>query len=199
VREVITDVERITMEHPALCTACRTLYPSGLEGKAPAASSVAPCPGCGKEGYIPDGVESFAQHLMEELSAPERSISEIERLSAIFVAALQKEAAFTHIDETIRESIPPLAPVADLLPTPPAERYAFIALALKAIVLFITELGQSDEPTVAVDQVLNAVYEEEAAPPSQVAAKPLTEEGAKVGRNDPCPCGSGKKYKKCCL
>ena len=22
-------------------------------------------------------------------------------------------------------------------------------------------------------------------------------DGAKVGRNDPCPCGSGKKYKKC--
>jgi preprotein translocase subunit SecA len=21
--------------------------------------------------------------------------------------------------------------------------------------------------------------------------------GQKVGRNDPCPCGSGKKYKKC--
>ena len=23
-------------------------------------------------------------------------------------------------------------------------------------------------------------------------------EGEKIGRNDPCPCGSGKKYKKCC-
>ncbi len=23
-------------------------------------------------------------------------------------------------------------------------------------------------------------------------------EGVKIGRNDPCPCGSGKKYKKCC-
>ena len=22
--------------------------------------------------------------------------------------------------------------------------------------------------------------------------------GPKVGRNDPCPCGSGKKYKHCC-
>ena len=22
---------------------------------------------------------------------------------------------------------------------------------------------------------------------------------SKVGRNDPCPCGSGKKYKKCCM
>ena len=25
-----------------------------------------------------------------------------------------------------------------------------------------------------------------------------TRQGAKVGRNDPCPCGSGKKYKNCC-
>ena len=23
-------------------------------------------------------------------------------------------------------------------------------------------------------------------------------EGKKIGRNDPCPCGSGKKYKHCC-
>ncbi len=23
--------------------------------------------------------------------------------------------------------------------------------------------------------------------------------GLKIGRNDPCVCGSGKKYKKCCL
>ena len=28
--------------------------------------------------------------------------------------------------------------------------------------------------------------------------QPIRREEAKVGRNDPCPCGSGKKYKKCC-
>jgi len=28
--------------------------------------------------------------------------------------------------------------------------------------------------------------------------KPYIRESPKVGRNDPCPCGSGKKYKKCC-
>ncbi len=28
--------------------------------------------------------------------------------------------------------------------------------------------------------------------------KPVVNRDAKVGRNDPCPCGSGKKYKKCC-
>ncbi|MEJ2700053.1 MAG: preprotein translocase subunit SecA [Desulfuromonadales bacterium] len=28
--------------------------------------------------------------------------------------------------------------------------------------------------------------------------RPVTRQEDKVGRNDPCPCGSGKKYKKCC-
>lgn len=27
---------------------------------------------------------------------------------------------------------------------------------------------------------------------------PIRRETLKIGRNDPCPCGSGKKYKKCC-
>lgn len=27
---------------------------------------------------------------------------------------------------------------------------------------------------------------------------PVVRDAAKVGRNDPCPCGSGQKYKKCC-
>ena len=28
--------------------------------------------------------------------------------------------------------------------------------------------------------------------------EPIRNTGVKVGRNDPCPCGSGKKYKQCC-
>ena len=31
-----------------------------------------------------------------------------------------------------------------------------------------------------------------------VGETPTVREAPKVGRNDPCPCGSGKKYKKCC-
>ncbi len=33
---------------------------------------------------------------------------------------------------------------------------------------------------------------------SAAHAKPVVRDEPKVGRNDPCPCGSGKKYKKCC-
>ena len=32
----------------------------------------------------------------------------------------------------------------------------------------------------------------------QIAGPPIVRDGPKVGRNDPCPCGSGKKFKKCC-
>jgi len=31
-----------------------------------------------------------------------------------------------------------------------------------------------------------------------VGPEPIRLTSPKIGRNDPCPCGSGKKYKKCC-
>ncbi len=42
------------------------------------------------------------------------------------------------------------------------------------------------------DEALGAAATKEAG-----AAQPIVNEGPKVGRNDPCPCGSGKKYKHC--
>ena len=41
----------------------------------------------------------------------------------------------------------------------------------------------------------------QAAPKPEDARKPETfrREQPKIGRNDPCPCGSGKKYKNCCM
>src|SRR5262245_15935259 len=47
-------------------------------------------------------------------------------------------------------------------------------------------------------------WQENRGPDGAPATRGATREartatGEKVGRNDPCPCGSGKKYKKCCL
>jgi preprotein translocase subunit SecA len=48
-------------------------------------------------------------------------------------------------------------------------------------------------------QYHHADYEEALAQPEQQGEehKPFVRSGEKVGRNDPCPCGSGKKYKQC--
>jgi preprotein translocase subunit SecA len=37
----------------------------------------------------------------------------------------------------------------------------------------------------------------DADPAASVAHMPQQREAPKVGRNDPCPCGSGKKFKQC--
>jgi preprotein translocase subunit SecA len=52
-----------------------------------------------------------------------------------------------------------------------------------------------------VAQTASAVDEKPVAAGAEAGTtvvKPIVREVAKVGRNDPCPCGSGKKYKKCC-
>jgi preprotein translocase subunit SecA len=58
--------------------------------------------------------------------------------------------------------------------------------------------GYGAAETAAADSQAQAAA---AAQPTGEAAgkvKTIVREAAKVGRNDPCPCGSGKKYKKCC-
>ncbi len=42
------------------------------------------------------------------------------------------------------------------------------------------------------DETRERLYKE------QKRSTTIVHEGPKIGRNDPCPCGSGKKYKKCC-
>ncbi|GGW94145.1 preprotein translocase subunit SecA [Alteromonas halophila] len=51
----------------------------------------------------------------------------------------------------------------------------------------------------ADDVPKNYQHESASEAPGAAKAKPQTEvrDGPKVGRNDPCPCGSGKKYKQC--
>ncbi len=53
----------------------------------------------------------------------------------------------------------------------------------------------------AGDLLIDAVYDiQEYFKDSQSSQWPMPEERTepKIGRNEPCPCGSGKKYKKCC-
>ena len=46
----------------------------------------------------------------------------------------------------------------------------------------------------------NKIFDAEKKRALYLAAKKMNTvvKGKKVGRNDPCPCGSGKKYKYCC-
>ena len=47
-------------------------------------------------------------------------------------------------------------------------------------------------------QMANRIHRERQAQAAWSTAKSSPPQGGKIGRNDPCPCGSGKKYKHCC-
>jgi preprotein translocase subunit SecA len=47
-------------------------------------------------------------------------------------------------------------------------------------------------------ELVEQINEEASADVQKAAAKPVRHTGPKVGRNDPCPCGSGRKFKNCC-
>jgi preprotein translocase subunit SecA len=51
------------------------------------------------------------------------------------------------------------------------------------------------EPALAPSPAHRHQRQDESGEPRQ---RPVVNDGPRVGRNDPCPCGSGKKYKKCC-
>lgn len=54
------------------------------------------------------------------------------------------------------------------------------------------------QPTKPVSIQLGRGVMPGAATPTQSPVKPIVSGQKRPGRNDPCPCGSGKKYKKCC-
>ncbi|TYR97065.1 hypothetical protein FZC84_19735 [Rossellomorea vietnamensis] len=70
--------------------------------------------------------------------------------------------------------------------------------------MMITDLEHSFYANVVLNEIDHPALQEtkmnliEKEKRIQTAASPIVKED-KVGRNDPCPCGSGKKYKKCCL
>ena len=93
------------------------------------------------------------------------------------------------------------------------ELFSGMLTAIKAEVSQITLTVQvrSQEDIAAVehhDELANVQYQHAdfdealASPDSESAsmaapAQPFAREYPKVGRNEPCPCGSGKKYKQC--
>ena len=60
------------------------------------------------------------------------------------------------------------------------------------------DLEAVEKPTELENvQYQHTDYDEALASPEAEEGAPFEREGVKIGRNDPCPCGSGQKYKQC--
>jgi hypothetical protein len=185
---------------PAFCDSCGTAFPSGFFFENASKVTLSgnrsgPCPRCGGMGHIPDGVFNFIGNTIEILSAPQRTVEELTRLVQIIHEAKAKQQSNEQVAAQIKRELPGLSLLADILPKNRGELYGFLAVVIATTQLLLESPQPTQEITINVSQVVEQTLEN-ASSTKKISQESLRSK--KIGRNELCPCGSGKKYKKCC-
>jgi hypothetical protein len=108
---------------------------------------------------------------------------------------LLEEVRQAYIDGLVDSSVADLEGIERDMLAPESrrrERHCLITDAINEM-----ESWSSFHPEDSQPKNLPEARPSDPAPASYVAPQPFIRQ-PKIGRNDPCPCGSGKKYKKCC-
>ncbi len=77
------------------------------------------------------------------------------------------------------------------------EMEASIQDQIAALIYHVAVVSQEEQKVQDRLQTAQASHGDEVSP-AESQKTPKNADGKKIGRNDPCPCGSGKKYKNCC-
>jgi len=201
------------MRVPAICDSCGTIFPSSIDvgdniHVSFTGTLASPCPACGNVGHIPDGMYHFIGRTIELLSGPSRSYEELARLGSLLKDAIGNKRSPEQISDEIKKEVPDLYQLSDILPKTRAEFYSFVNIVLIIIGLLVSYNASKSRPDIKIEQVINVVYNQEIPSTKQQVIKPESKKVVstkpkikqkKIGRNDKCPCGSGKKYKFCCI
>lgn len=127
-------------------------------------------------------LEQWARGFMQGYSLSQQAWDDILRLNPQGIKKARLEP--DEVEDQLEGILYVIATVAD----------AELAVAQGTAKDDLPEVFASLEDTVVLYGQLGHAL---ASVPAQAQA-PINAE-VKIGRNDPCPCGSGKKYKKCCL
>ncbi len=139
---------------------------------------------------------TFYNHVMQALND--------DAFEALFLEAEVDGETYNVVDEWCEGFVRGFALWQPLQPTDAA----LVEECLQPILLFTTEAGFDQLDAMSKEEVIvrQDLIEPEVRrlfrhflAQHRLAVTPYTRDIPKTGRNDPCPCGSGKKFKKCCL
>jgi len=208
----------VAISIPAICHQCGGLFPSGIAVADSASVQVervswGPCPACGGNGSVPDGVyASVLPQVLRLLTAPGVTVQHLKQLQATLERVRDEARGGQGVDPAklaaaVREQAPVGPGIAAEIPKVDRNYVvAFITMILTAIGLVLAAIpllkAAAEHPAgpSSVNVTVQEVFEKINADSAARAQKrtPVRRTGHKVGRNEPCPCQSGKKYKKCC-
>ncbi len=165
------------------------------------------CPKCGANARVLGGSYHIAKDTIELLQGPERTVSELERLRQILRGARESGADAEEVRNTVQREFPgwgrTLAQL--LVPKTPGEFYGLLSLIVAIIGVLLAHERSEQAKDAEPDQIINniTVVQEAAPVPGQPQVTPSAvgptnpAHGERIGRNEPCPCGSGQKFKRC--
>ncbi len=190
---------------PAVCSTCSSLFfaPNLVGGAGQVefhGSMLSPCPVCGGVGDIIDGVYNAATNTARLIISSATKPQQLKALEAIFLAAKKNKLSLDQINGRVQEKVPELQSISDWVPKTRMELYTFIGIVLALITYISTTTFnfKDSNNSVSEDKVKELI--DRAVKEQIKVQKPEPKVNMKkIGRNEPCPCGSGKKYKKCCL
>lgn len=155
-------------------------------------------------------VEAFALEVLEQIATGQRKLNDVAMVGRL-LEPLRPPAAMPLVKEILKQMDEAAEPLpfylrsefrcllkelqAQTPPTPykirPLEEWAQAKWEMFQAWLHKTGFF-AEKPALPADELDDDIFGERGD------LKPFRNESEKVGRNDPCPCGSGKKYKKCC-
>ena len=141
---------------------------------------------------IKNELETRAAELTVEES--NKLVDEAEQLNeqrkALVEAAEKRNAALANIAAGEGKTVRTFAAPNGAAPVEDDDKYASMAYR-KAFMQYVTR-------GTAIPAEYRTDANTKTSDVGNVIPTTIKRVGAKVGRNDPCPCGSGKKYKQCC-
>jgi len=164
-------------------------------------SKAGPCPVCGEYGQIPNGVYKYANHAVSLLTGPDSTVRVLRQVHQILKSAKLKKSTKAEVLKQVEKVSPETAQT--LQKTPEIANYlqwltVLIALVALSIQIHSTYFKDDDVEKQFREHLLQenkALIEQK----KNNKIEPYKRDTPKIQRNEQCPCGSGKKYKKCCL
>jgi len=163
-----------------------------------------PCPACGSYGRIPDGIYHYSNQLIKFLNGPKESIEKLKSVESLLRSFKPKDLSRIEVIKKVESISPNIAEVLNQAPDTPffqqwiAIIIASIALAIQIHSTYFKQENKDIEKLFIEHLLKEHQHQVSIVAHQEPKAVPYKRPTLKISPNAQCPCGSAKKYKRCC-
>lgn len=145
--------------------------------------------------WVPDNIQGNLEEIIKEINKPPHP-SELEPMPQNITEYYTKEYRSRKVERPPISEEERIKMEHSIYGNTPAEK-----MVTEYTLEMMTSMISGEKPSKYLDEDTDDFFFDEDYDDYEYVqpVKPIVRTAPKIGRNDPCSCGSGKKYKKCCL